>query len=115
MVPVQSDNPVPNQVDILTFAYLMDRTGAWSLAPSYDLTFHPWGSRHQMSVNGAFAGITRADFLAVADRIEVPGARQIIAQVEDAIDSWPEFGAVAGVQRDLCGQVASALAKVSLS
>ena len=59
-----------------------------------------------MSVNGKSVDITRADVDVVADRFEVPVAAAIVRDVLDAVASWPEFAAAAGVQRvtvDLIG------------
>jgi serine/threonine-protein kinase HipA len=84
------------------FAFLMTERGEWSLAPAYDITHaaNPeslWLRAHLMSVNGRFADIRRSDLLAVADRFAVPGAVSIFADVNAALDSWPEFAARAGL------------------
>ena len=52
-------------------AFLMDRAGAWSLAPAFDVTYayNPegaWTGAHQMSVNGKRRGIADEDLLAAA-------------------------------------------------
>ena len=61
-----------NQDDhVKNIAFLMDKRGAWSLAPAFDMNyaFSPageWTSRHQMSVAGKRDGFTRADLDACA-------------------------------------------------
>src|SRR5258708_38602716 len=61
-----------NQDDhVKNFAFLMDKTGAWSLSPAFDVTYayNPtglWTSRHQMTINGKSNDFTREDFEAVA-------------------------------------------------
>ncbi|WP_291049397.1 type II toxin-antitoxin system HipA family toxin [Herbiconiux sp.] len=85
------------------FSFLLDpEGGGWRLAPGYDITYayNPqgqWTYQHLMSVNGEFAGITRADLLAVADRFQVPGRFEVISAVEDALSGWGEFAAQAGL------------------
>jgi len=74
----------------------------WELAPAYDVTyaFNPsgeWTWQHLMAVNGKFTGISRADFLAVADRFGVGTAHKVISQVHDAVAAWPDFARQAGV------------------
>ncbi|WP_440711249.1 type II toxin-antitoxin system HipA family toxin [Herbiconiux sp. YIM B11900] len=85
------------------FSFLLDPAGGgWRLAPGYDITYayNPqgqWTYQHLMSVNGEFAGITREDLLAVADRFQVLGRFEAIAAVEKAIAGWPGFAAQAGL------------------
>jgi len=79
-------------------SFLMDRTGQWSLAPAYDLTFayNPdgiWTSGHQMSVNGKRNGITREDIKQAGLVAGVsPGrADEIMGEVRSAVARWQEF------------------------
>ena len=83
-------------------SFLMSEDGTWSLAPAYDLTFAyapgaRYTNRHLMSVNGKFDAIDGPDLLALADRFEVPGARQAVRDVADVVSSWREFAGQAGV------------------
>jgi serine/threonine-protein kinase HipA len=85
-------------------AFLMDRRGAWSLSPAFDLNFacNPeghWTRLHQMSINGKRENITRDDLLTVADRfrITLPKANRIVDEVAGAVTRWPEFADAAGV------------------
>lgn len=96
-------------------AFLMNRNGAWRLAPAYDLTFayNPagaWTSSHQMSVNGKRANFTTDDLLiaAVAADVRFPRAKSIIAEVASAVGSWPRFAAEAGVPEDWAAAVGAA-------
>ena len=77
------------------FAFLMNDSGKWSLSPAYDVSYaenDSWTSQHQMSVNGKFLGITRADCLAVARDFDIRDrdAGEIIDQVVDAVSGWDE-------------------------
>jgi serine/threonine-protein kinase HipA len=87
------------------FAYRLKKGSAWELAPAYDIThaYNPrgeWTYQHLMSVNGKFDHdnedvITKDDLIAVAHRFNVPRAQQLIDEVRDAIESWPEHASAA--------------------
>ena len=83
-------------------AYLMDKSGRWSLSPAYDVIYawNPdgaWTAQHQMSVNGRRDGFQRTDLLAVAERVRIRNADAVIGEVAEAVGRWPEFAAQAGV------------------
>ncbi len=90
---------------VKNFAFLMDRAGRWQLAPAYDLTYaenDAWTRQHQMSVNGRFRDIKRADLLRVGRTFDVPAAgRRIIEQVMEALDGWSSYADAAGVPEDM--------------
>jgi serine/threonine-protein kinase HipA len=97
------------------FSFVLDPSGGagWQLSPAYDVTFayNPngeWTYQHLMSVNGRFAGITRDDLLAVADRFQVPRARAVIREVSAAIAKWPEFAERAGVPATQAAAISAA-------
>ena len=97
-----------NQDDhVKNIAFLMDRFGAWSLSPAYDITwsYNPtglWTARHQMSMNGKRDGFTLDDFDAGARTASINArrARAIVQEVRDAVERWPEFADAAGVGAD---------------
>ncbi|MFN7109310.1 MAG: type II toxin-antitoxin system HipA family toxin [Brevundimonas sp.] len=97
-----------NQDDhVKNIAFLMDRSGAWSLSPAYDITwsYNPtglWTARHQMSMNGKRDGFTLDDFDASARTASINArrARAIVQDVRDAVERWPEFADAAGVGAD---------------
>lgn len=83
-------------------AFLMKEGERWQLAPAYDVTFayNPngeWTYQHLMSVNGQFAGITRDDLMAIADRFGVTRAREVLRRVDDAVGAWSGFAREAGL------------------
>ncbi len=54
------------------FAYVMSRSGAWQLAPAYDVTFCEGpGGYHQMDVMGEAMAIDRGAMIRLADEAEV--------------------------------------------
>jgi serine/threonine-protein kinase HipA len=56
-----------------------------------------WTYQHLMAVNSKFAGISREDMLAVADRFGIGTASTVLKQVGEAVSAWPEFAVKAGV------------------
>ncbi|EXI78934.1 MAG: putative DNA-binding transcriptional regulator [Candidatus Accumulibacter regalis] len=94
-----------NQDDhVKNIAFLMNREGEWSLAPAFDLTYSynpsgAWTATHQMTLNGKRDGFARNDFKACAQAALMKRGRAatIIAEVQAAVQRWPEFAAEARV------------------
>jgi serine/threonine-protein kinase HipA len=94
-----------NQDDhVKNIAFLMDRAGAWSLSPAYDVTYaykpdRRWTRVHQMSLNGKRDGFERDDFVRCAEVASMKGGRAatILDEVASAVSDWPRFAAAAGV------------------
>ena len=85
---------------VKNFSYLMDRSGAWRLAPAYDLVFSDGpGGQHTMAVAGEAVQPTERDMLRVAEDcdVDVRRAREIVQQVRDAVRDWPRFARATGV------------------
>lgn len=85
-------------------SFLMDKNGAWSLAPAYDVTFSyrqnsVWVNSHQMLINGKAKDIVADDFLKVAKLagIKKSDALKSIEQVRDAVFQWKDYAEKAGV------------------
>ena len=94
-----------NQDDhVKNIAFLMDQGGNWSLSPAYDMTFAfrrdgDWTAQHQMTINGKRDGFSLDDFERCAESVSMKRgrARTILGEVREAVASWPERAAVAGV------------------
>lgn len=85
-------------------AFLMDKTGKWSLAPAFDVTYShnsagKWTSQHQMSINGKRDHFLVADLLAVGEGISLPRPLEIIREVADCIGNWTQFAGQAGLSK----------------
>ena len=100
-----------NQDDhVKNIAFLMDRTGAWTLAPAFDLIYacnpaSKWTSTHQMTLNGKRNDFTMEDFQACAQAASMKRGRAeaICADVHGVVSRWPDYAEEAGVgavQRD---------------
>ncbi|MGQ0628228.1 MAG: type II toxin-antitoxin system HipA family toxin, partial [Phycisphaerales bacterium] len=105
-----------NQDDhVKNIAFLMDKSGKWSLSPAFDVmyAFNPsgtWTASHQMSLAGKREGFTLEDFKTVAETASMKRGRAeaIAREVTKAVTRWREFAATAGVvpqQIDLIADV----------
>lgn len=89
---------------VKNIAFLMDRTGTWSLSPAFDVcySYNPsgeWTATHQMTINGKRDNFTRADFAACAEVGFLKKSRinAITDEVIAAVSRWPEFATAAKV------------------
>lgn len=85
-------------------AYLMDATGAWRLAPAYDLTFSAGpGGEHYLAVAGEGRAPSRGHVEQVGRMHGIAPVRiaEIIGGVAAAIADWPAHASEAGVQASL--------------
>ncbi|MBO9694762.1 MAG: HipA domain-containing protein [Sphingopyxis sp.] len=88
-------------------AFLMDRRGAWTLAPAFDLSYayNPdgdWTAQHQMSLGGKRDNFTLDD---VVESGKVAGVssrnvRAMLAEVTDAVRKWRMRAIDNGVRPD---------------
>jgi len=97
-----------NQDDhVKNIAFLMDQSGAWSLAPAYDVTYSynpagDWTATHQMTMNGKRDAFTIEDFKACEKTSQMKRGRgeTILNEVIDSVKRWPEFATQAGLADD---------------
>ena len=78
------------------FAFLLNKTGDWTLAPAYDVchAYRPgstWVSQQSLSVNGKRQNITRDDLLAVAKQISLKKGNDIINDIKVTVEKWPSY------------------------
>lgn len=97
-----------NQDDhVKNIAFLMDKSGTWTLAPAFDITYSynpsgAWTATHQMTVNGKRDGFTITDVRAVAKTAGLKQGRgdALLDEVMVAVQRWPEFADDAGLAAD---------------
>jgi serine/threonine-protein kinase HipA len=102
-----------NQDDhVKNIAFLMDRAGAWSLSPAYDVVWawqpgNLWLDSHQMSINGKRNGFTVADLRAVAGvgGLKRGRAESILAEVIDVVAGWRETAEEVGIDETMAEQI----------
>lgn len=98
---------IRNQDDhVKNIAFLMDRTGQWSLSPAFDVTysFNPsgaWTATHQMTMNGKRENFTLEDFKSCAKVALLKRGQEklIIAEVLDVVSNWLTYASQAGIPR----------------
>jgi serine/threonine-protein kinase HipA len=94
-----------NQDDhVKNIAFLMDKSGRWSLSPAFDMTYSynpagAWTSSHQMTLNGKRDDFVLDDFRACAGSASMKRGRAetIIGQVRRAVSRWRDYADEAGV------------------
>ncbi len=105
-----------NQDDhVKNIAFLMNRSGAWSLSPAFDMTYSynpagAWTSAHQMTMNGKRDQFDLEDFRACARLASMQRGRadEIIDQVQTGVMKWPRFACHAGVGTGVITQITDA-------
>jgi serine/threonine-protein kinase HipA len=106
-----------NQDDhVKNIAFLMDKSGRWSLSPAFDLiySYNPtgsWTASHQMSMNGKRDDFTLDDFRACAKAVSMKRGRaeSIVDQVRETVSRWRSYADQAGVSARLRDQIQRAL------
>jgi len=106
-----------NQDDhVKNIAFLMDKSGQWSLSPAFDITYSynplgQWTSHHQMSMNGKRDDYTLEDFKACAKSASMKRGRaeKIITEVQGVVLRWRDYADEAGVQPHWRDQIQNTL------
>ena len=94
------------------FSFLMERDGAWRLAPAYDLTFASGpGGEHSTSILGHGANITRHHLIELGKKADIKPkeATEIIDRVVSAAVNWDHFAKNAAVSATSRNRIAKAL------
>ncbi len=94
-----------NQDDhVKNIAFLMDKSGRWSLSPAFDVTYSynpagQWTAAHQMTINGRNDGFTIDDFRACAKAASMKRGRAetIVEEVRHVVSRWKYYADAAGV------------------
>ena len=100
-----------NQDDhVKNIAFLMNKSGEWSLAPAFDVVYSYapsglWTSTHQMTLNGKRDGFVLDDFRACARAVSMKRGRAetIVDEVRSVVSLWRDYADEVGVnpaQRD---------------
>jgi serine/threonine-protein kinase HipA len=87
------------------FAFMLDRSGKWDIAPAYDTCFShnpaagKWTRQHQMLVGGKAWDITDADLIALAGAFDIRKPAELLDRVAGVVARWPEFARRAAVPK----------------
>ncbi|MBL6929684.1 MAG: type II toxin-antitoxin system HipA family toxin, partial [Rhodospirillales bacterium] len=82
------------------FSFIMERNGAWCLAPAYDLTWSQGpGGEHSTAVLGHGKNITRAHLIELGKKADLKkrDAVELIERVESVLGKWRTFAKDYGV------------------
>lgn len=99
------------------WAFLCNDRGQWSLAPHYDVTFSPLPHGEHMM---AYAGygknppLKAIQQLATHANLSWPQAKQVIAQVRDAIGQWTAIAEQLGVSAHTRQMIEQTLERVAI-
>ena len=91
-------------------AFIMDKSGKWSLAPAYDLcyTYAPsgkWTNQHQLSLNGKRDNFTLGDLLSTGQKLDIKNPMIIIEQIITVVSQWEMYAQNAEVKPEHSKQV----------
>ncbi|MEA3413797.1 MAG: type II toxin-antitoxin system HipA family toxin [Pseudomonadota bacterium] len=94
-----------NQDDhVKNIAFLMDKSGNWSLSPAFDMTYsyNPsgrWTASHQMTMNGKRDDFAMDDFRACARVVSLKRGRaeSIVREVKKVVSRWRNYADEVGV------------------
>ena len=106
-----------NQDDhVKNIAFLMDKSGVWSLSPAFDMTysFNPagsWTASHQMTLNGKRDDFIMDDFKACAKTASMKRGRAeaIVREVQEVVSQWKAYAEQAGVPVSMRDQIGRSL------
>jgi len=96
-----------NQDDhVKNIAFLMDKSGIWSLSPAFDViySYNPtgdWTASHQMTLNGKRDHFTMDDFKTCAKGASIKRglAESIVEEVQQTVSRWPAYADEAGISQ----------------
>ena len=83
------------------FAFLMDASGTWRVAPAYDLTFSSSGHGMQSTmVAKESANPTKKHLMELADYFKVKNANDIIDKVQTVVFNWKKYADLGEVSKE---------------
>lgn len=98
------------------FAFLMNRSGKWTLAPGYDICFayrpdSVWVSQHNLSVNGKRKDFLRADLLKIAEQNSIRNPENTINNCLEIVRNWKDYAALYEIDQEKTALIDNALIK----
>ena len=100
---------------VKNIGFLMNKSGAWSLPPAFDMSYSynssgAWAKNHQMFMNGKRDLFDIGDFKACAKLASMKRGRaeEILDQAQRVVQKWSQFADQAGVGAEFKDKVATA-------
>lgn len=92
------------------FAFIMNKSGGWKLAPAYDIchAYRPdssWVSQHALSINGKRKNIDLKDLLAVGKSMNIKNAEEIIDKISAIVSNWTSYAITNNVDSTLLNSI----------
>lgn len=96
------------------FAFRMQKSGVWELAPAYDVchAYRPdsiWVSQHALSIRGKRTTILKEDLLKLAEEMNIKNAEVIVDQINEVVFRWRDYAETVGVSNEKIQSIASTL------
>jgi serine/threonine-protein kinase HipA len=96
------------------FAFILNASHQWQLAPAYDLchAYRPgssWVSQHALSINGKRNHITQRDLEELAAKMNIRNARHIVSEIQEVALQWKRFAKETGVNKELVTSIQKTL------
>ncbi|MBI1289087.1 MAG: hypothetical protein GC178_16090 [Flavobacteriales bacterium] len=78
------------------FSFVMESNGGWRLSPAYDITYpfdpyKPSMKFHKLTINGKSKEIGRGDVLAVAKKVGIRNAKNVVDGICVAVSGFAQF------------------------
>jgi len=84
------------------FAFLMNASGQWKFAPSYDLTFSSSSQgQHSTTCAGNGTNPGTKELLELAEHFSIKKAKAIIEKVKDTVSNWNDYAEKAEVSKNM--------------
>ncbi len=96
------------------FSFRLKKEGKWELSPAYDVcySYDPnsiWVSQQTLSINGKRKGISKADFMTIAEANNIKKGEKIIGEIKLVIGKWEEYAEKVKVSQKLTETIAKTL------
>ncbi len=106
-----------NQDDhVKNIGFLMNRSGQWSLAPAFDVTYNyqptgQWTAFHQMTLAGKRSDFDLSDFKSCAKVAQLKRGewKRIVQEICETVRRWPDYAKQAGVSSERRGKIMNTL------
>ncbi|UIF87561.1 type II toxin-antitoxin system HipA family toxin [Cupriavidus necator] len=79
---------------VKNWAFMMDKSGTWSLSPAYDMTFsagNGYTARHQMTVGGKADDFTTDDLVSFGKKFDIAHPKQVIERTVEVASGWADL------------------------
>jgi serine/threonine-protein kinase HipA len=98
------------------FAFIMEPSGKWKLAPAYDICYayrpdSEWVSQHNLSINGKRKDFVKEDLLTLAKQNSIRNPEGILVEVTDTMGKWMNYAETYKVENKLAKIIDTALIK----